>query len=56
MKEDDEDMTVFAFYLFAICVIAGGLFTVISKQSGAFGAVVDPVVPVIGRIVRAAGR
>ena len=25
-------MTVFAFYLFAICVIAGGLFTVISKN------------------------
>ncbi len=28
----DEDMTVFAFYLFAICVIAGGLFTVISRN------------------------
>jgi NADH-quinone oxidoreductase subunit J len=25
-------MTVFAFYLFAICVIAGGLFTVISRN------------------------
>ena len=25
-------MTVFAFYLFAICVITGGLFTVISRQ------------------------
>ncbi|MFA3917587.1 NADH-quinone oxidoreductase subunit J [Ruegeria hyattellae] len=25
-------MTVFAFYLFAICAIAGGLFTVISRQ------------------------
>ncbi|MBJ6373270.1 NADH-quinone oxidoreductase subunit J [Sedimentitalea arenosa] len=25
-------MSVFAFYLFAICVIAGGLFTVISRQ------------------------
>ena len=25
-------MTVFAFYLFALCVIAGGLFTVISRN------------------------
>ena len=25
-------MSVFAFYLFAICVITGGLFTVISRQ------------------------